>query len=127
MIPEPGCQKPMPYLFEAEARKSYTSLLVLSATARSLIAPTLARIRWSQCTVVGTAVPSRPAVMNCKIAICAVASCIATRSGFSSAVVSPRRGGSRKPLSRCANSIFSASVSGRRARLRAAAMRAGRD
>ena len=28
MMPEPGFQKPMPYLAPAEARKSYTSLLV---------------------------------------------------------------------------------------------------
>ena len=34
-----------------------------------------------QCTEAGTATLSLPAFMNCKSAICAVASCIATRSG----------------------------------------------
>lgn len=35
MIPDPGFQKPMPYLAPAEDRKSYTSLFVLMACARS--------------------------------------------------------------------------------------------
>ena len=52
-----------------------------SAAARSASAPTRAWIRWSQCTVVGTATVGSPASMNCSSAICAVASCIATRSG----------------------------------------------
>ena len=51
------------------------------ASLRSASAPTWAWIRWSQWTVVGTAASSRPASMNCRTAIWAVASCIATRSG----------------------------------------------
>ena len=35
MIPDPGFQKPMPYFAPAEDRKSYTSLFVLMACARS--------------------------------------------------------------------------------------------
>lgn len=41
MMPEPGFQKPMPYLAPAEARKSYTSLLVWMAAARSATPPNL--------------------------------------------------------------------------------------
>ena len=37
-------------------------------------------IRWSQWMVEGTAVVGSPEEMNCSTAICAVASCIATRS-----------------------------------------------
>ena len=48
-------------------------------------APALAWMRWSQCTVDGTATWGRPAVMNCRSAIWAVASCMATRSGWKSA------------------------------------------
>ena len=48
-------------------------------------APALAWMRWSQCTVDGTAASVRPAVMNWSSAIWAVASCIATRSGSKSA------------------------------------------
>ncbi len=85
MIPEPGPQKPSWYLAETLLRNSYTSRLVSIATPRSIWAPTLAWIRWSQCTVEGTAASGRPAVMNCSSAIWAVASCIATRSGLKSA------------------------------------------
>ncbi len=49
----------------------------------SASAPERARIRWSQWTVVGTAVVARPDSMNWSTAICAVASCMATRSGWS--------------------------------------------
>ena len=85
MIPLPGAQNPMPYFADTERRKSYTSRLVSMATPMSILAPTLARIRWSQWTVDGTAVCGRPAVMNWSSAICAVASCMATRSGWKSA------------------------------------------
>ena len=85
MIPLPGFQKPMPYFAETVRRNSYTSLLVSSANLRSRAAPALARIRWSQCTVDGTATCGRPAVMNWSSAIWAVASCMATRSGSKSA------------------------------------------
>ena len=37
-------------------------------------------MRWSQWMVDGTAVVGRPEEMNCSTAICAVASCMATRS-----------------------------------------------
>jgi hypothetical protein len=81
MIPEPGFQKPMPYFAETVRRNSYTSEFTSSAVLRSGSAPTRAWIRWSQCTVLGTCTVGSPAVMNCSSAICAVASCIATRSG----------------------------------------------
>ena len=45
----------MPYLADTVRRKSYTSLLVSSANLRSMSAPALAWMRWSQCTVDGTA------------------------------------------------------------------------
>ena len=82
-MPAPGCQKPMPNLALAERRNSKTSRFSCSAAGRSDEAPARAWMRWSQCTVVGTATLLRPAWTNCKSAICAVASCIATRSGRS--------------------------------------------
>ena len=85
MMPEPGFQKPMPYLAETVRRKSYTSLFDCSAARRSERASMWAWMRWSQWTVVGTATWGSPAVMNCRRAIWAVASCMATRSGYSSA------------------------------------------
>ncbi|CAB4852708.1 unannotated protein [freshwater metagenome] len=94
MMPLFGPQKPMPYLALTVRRKSYTSRLVSMATPRSILAPTLAEMRWSQCTVLGTSVVGSPAVMNCRSAICAVASCIATRSGRKSLYVPPRSIGS---------------------------------
>ncbi len=81
MIPLPGFQKPMPYFDDTVRRNSYTSRFVSSATCMSASAPTRAWMRWSQCTVVGTATDGIFASMNCSSAICAVASCIATRSG----------------------------------------------
>ena len=39
MMPEPGFQKPMPYLAPADDRKSYTSLLVVIACCRSATPP----------------------------------------------------------------------------------------
>ena len=81
MIPEPGFQKPRPNFADTVLRKSYTSEFVSSAAARSISAPMRAWMRWSQCTVLGTATRGRRASMNWRSAICAVASCIATRSG----------------------------------------------
>ena len=81
MIPDPGFQKPMPYLALTVRRKSYTSEFTSSAFFMSAAAPTRAWMRWSQCTVVGTATVGRLARVNWSNAICAVASCIATRSG----------------------------------------------
>ena len=81
MMPEPGFQKPIPYLLEVARRKSKTSLFSTSASLVSDSAPTRAWIRWSQCTVVGTAVLARPACMNWRMAICPVTSWSATRSG----------------------------------------------
>ena len=112
MMPEPGRQKPMPNLAPAEARKSYTSLFCADAAARSLTEPCSAAMRWSQWIVVGACTLGRPEEMNCSTAICAVASCIATRSGRSLRYVCPRTGlvvaSSRWPYR-----IFSDSVSGR--------------
>lgn len=39
MMPEPGFQKPMPYLAPADDRKSYTSLFVVIACCRSATPP----------------------------------------------------------------------------------------
>ena len=47
------------------------------------MSPDSAAIRWSQWNVVGTATFGSPDEMNWRTAICAVASCIATRSGRS--------------------------------------------
>ena len=55
MIPEPGFQNPIPYFAETLRRNSYTSEFVSSAVVRSGAAPVCAWMRWSQCTVVGTA------------------------------------------------------------------------
>ena len=55
MIPDPGFQNPMPYFALTERRNSYTSEFVSSAVLRSMSAPIRAWMRWSQCTVVGTA------------------------------------------------------------------------
>ena len=91
-MPLPGRQKPMPNLAPALARKSYTSALALFAAARSASAPFSAAIRWSQWIVEGACTRGRPLEMNCSTAICAVASCIATRSGRSFRYVVPRTG-----------------------------------
>jgi len=40
MMPEPGFQKPRPYLAVAVAKKSYTSWLMAMARSRSLTPPT---------------------------------------------------------------------------------------
>ena len=47
---------------------------------RSSCGAVVPSIKWSQWMVDGTAVVGRPDEMNCSTAICAVASCIATRS-----------------------------------------------
>ena len=83
MIPAPGTQKPIPYLAPHDERKLYTSALSLFALVRSSTSPDSAAIRWSQWSVEGTATFGRPDEMNWSTAICAVASCIATRSGRS--------------------------------------------
>ena len=82
MIPLPGFQNPIPNMLADWAKKSYTSALTSLAVARSVLAPTSAVMRWSQCIVVGTATRGRPLEMNCSVAIWAVASCIATLSGL---------------------------------------------
>ena len=72
MMPEPGFQKPMPYLADTDAQEVVDLVVgVERARSRSMSAPTLAWMRWSQCTVDGTATSGRPAVMNCSSAICA--------------------------------------------------------
>ena len=68
-MPEPGFQKPRPYLAVAVDKKSYTSLLMDMARSRSLTPPIWASMRWSQWTVVGTAAVSIPADMNWRRAI----------------------------------------------------------
>ena len=45
MIPEPGFQKPIPYLLDTEERKSKTSFDCVLATAKSDLAPFLAKIK----------------------------------------------------------------------------------
>ena len=45
MIPAPGFQKPIPYLFETDPKKSNTSLLSVLANDRSVAAPFLAVIK----------------------------------------------------------------------------------
>jgi hypothetical protein len=47
-------------------------------TSRSVLAPLLPTMRWSQWILVGTAVRSKPLAMNCNIAICALASTLST-------------------------------------------------
>src|SRR2546422_959080 len=56
------------------------------ARSRSFWEPLSARIRWSQWIVLGTATFFLPACMNCSMAIWAVASCMATRSGRSASM-----------------------------------------
>lgn len=81
----------------------------------------LTTIRWSQCILAGTAVVGSPQLINCSRAICALASCIATRSGFNFKFAWPLI--SRPPFvllksdssgfSRCEYNIFSAKVNWR--------------
>ena len=47
-------------------------------TSRSVLAPLLPTMRWSQWILVGTAVRSNPLAMNCNIAIWALASTLST-------------------------------------------------
>ena len=49
---------------DADFKKENTSELSLFASAKSLSLPTLAWIRWSQCTVEGTAASERPVNAN---------------------------------------------------------------
>ena len=99
-----------------------------SARLVSAARPTCAWIRWSQCTVAGTATSFLPACMNCSSAICAVASCMATRSGRELDVAAPAVELGVVGVSRWPYTIFSASVSGRpSARARRRAVRASCD
>src|SRR5262245_28729752 len=113
MMPAPGFQKPIPYFFAADARKLYTSLFSSIARSKSFSDPISARIRWSQWIVLGTAAFFLFACMNCSMAICAVASCIATRSGRSASMALPRSQICVSKLSACETRIFSASVNAR--------------
>jgi hypothetical protein len=63
--------------------------------------------------VVGAITRGRPLEMNCSTAICAVASCIATRSGRSLRYVFPRTGAGPEALSKWPYTIFSDRVRGR--------------
>lgn len=87
--------------------------LLTFALARSLAPPICASIRWSQWMVDGTATRGRPLLMNWSIAIWAVASCMATRSGRSRRYVRPRSISWLWASSRWPYTIFSDSVSGR--------------
>lgn len=60
MMPEPGRQKPTPYLEPAVARKSYTSLLVLTAWLRSASPPNLFSLREQQGHTVRYGAHDRP-------------------------------------------------------------------
>ena len=68
-MPAPGFQNPIPYLSETDERKSYTSLFLSTATFKSVVDATFASIKWSQCTVEGTATCGLPACINCNRAI----------------------------------------------------------
>ena len=119
MIPAPGGQNSMPYFFAADSKKSKTSLFPLIDSGRSTSAPRSPTIIWSQCMLAGTAVEGRLQVMNCKSAICADASCMATLSGLSlrlalPLILSPLSVFERSAssgLSKCEYNIFSANVS----------------
>lgn len=60
------------------------------ARCKSWTPPIWASIRWSQWMVDGTATLGSPLLINCSMAICAVASCIATLSGRRRKYVRPR-------------------------------------
>ena len=139
MIPAPGGQNSIPYFFAADSRKLKISLLPAIDCGRSVSAPfspyhirqhyhpcmrpgdamaLLTTIKWSQCILAGTAVLGSPQLINCNRAICALASCIATRSGFNFKFAWPRTSlppfvllmSDSSGLSRCEYRIFSASV-----------------
>ena len=63
---------------------------------KSISAPCSPTIMWSQWMLLGTAVDGRLQLMNCSRAICAEASCIATRSTSSLRLALPRT--SRPPF-----------------------------
>ena len=69
MMPAPGPQKPTPNLADAERRKSKTSSFSSNDCSRSLPPSARAWIRWSQCTVVGTAVRALRVCMNDSITV----------------------------------------------------------
>ena len=125
MMPEPGRQKSMPYFFAAEARKANTSWFSARPLDRSAPAPSRAWIRWSQWMEEGRVVRSRPAWMNWRRAIWAVASCMATRSGRSRSMALPRSQSWASKSTAWAARIFSARVTGRPKRSRALALAAG--
>lgn len=83
------------------------------ARRRSFSPPTWASIRWSQWMVDGTATLGSPLLMNCSIAIWAVASCMATRSGRRRRYVFPRSISWLAGSSKCPYTIFSERVRGR--------------
>ena len=82
-MPDPGFQNPIPYLAATDSRNWNTSLCLILAAAKSGDAPFSAIVKWSQWMVVGRATRSMPALMNCSMAIVALASWHATRSGRS--------------------------------------------
>ena len=82
MIPAPGRQNPHPYFEAADSRNRNTSLFSPSASLMSLSPSVLARMRWSQCMVVGRLACRSPAEMNWSITIWPVTSWSATLSGL---------------------------------------------
>ena len=58
-------------------------VMTQTCTHRSVCGEVVPSIKWSQWMVEGTIVLGKPEEMNCSMAICAVASCIATRSACS--------------------------------------------
>lgn len=104
-------------LFSSRYEMSNTRLfknrtLLTLALCRSSAPPIWASIRWSQWMVEGTATLGRPLLMNWSIAIWAVASCIATRSGRRRRYVRPRSISCPAGSSRWPYTIFSDRVRG---------------
>lgn len=82
------------------------------ALCKSWAPPIWASMRWSQWMVEGTATLGRPLLMNWSIAIWAVASCMATRSGRRRRYVRPRSISCPAGSSRWPYTIFSDRVRG---------------
>ena len=60
--------------WHALSRNRYTSPCSSFAASRSAFAPSLATMRWSVCTDVGTLTRGMPVVMNWRSTVCALAS-----------------------------------------------------
>ena len=122
-MPAPGPQNPTPNFADAERRKSYTSSFSWMDWSRSEPPSALAWIRWSQWTVVGTAVLARRVCMNASIAVWPSTSCRATRSGCSSTRLFPGSISCVSGSVRWESRTFSARVRGRPSLLRTTSKR----